>query len=532
METQDARSAGHVEQHALSRVPLNDNDTYRMMVLRLEQSEEEVDQQLIQTALDLGIDVSEPSSPESALAELTDNVSTLEISPPQPGTSTTTEHSVQSSSQTSDSTNAHSDSSNEYRRHTKTPSLTATSITSAASASSASQHSHYSKVKKSIRRISTLRRRKPSFPFAPTFFAPQTYLDRPATRRISTADQASITAKPPFDSLSLDHSSPSDNRLQEVDSACCAPVTYSPQPPPTPSEQHESTTPESSELYQEPEIIPPPSPSTIEAQHRSLNHPLLKKLHTTQLQEQLRFISFQASQTRLLQTAHLRAKRSALTSYKARQYKLEATHADALVSLEHRHLSAEEDLRKGLEAEKRGCDVKLKHMQAYCNPRATVEGMPRREITKADYRQLELQYHIRDGMDILHTSKINVLREKQAKQLERILAKQEAELSQAGTDFEQELQDLQKGFEDEDENQKIEFTKRRKRLVKRWNLMESIERRRLEQETEEGYGKMPDIIWKEEEGMAGLKDSPSSALDLGWPVEIDAEDSVLLDESE
>ena len=177
--------------------------------------------------------------------------------------------------------------------------------------------------------------------------------------------------------------------------------------------------------------------------------------------------------------------------------------------------------------------MKLKHMQAYCNPRSTVEGMPRREVTKADYRQLEQQYHIRNGMDNLHASKINVLREKQAKQLERICAKQEAEFAKAEADFEQENLDLGQRFRGEDENQKAEFAQRRKRLVRRWDLTESIERRKLELETGEEYGKMPEIAWGKEDVMRRRKGSRASGLSAeGTGEELDFDKYVLLDGSE
>lgn len=536
METQEAQTAGQGGQRAPSGLPLNDSETYRMMVLRFEQSEEDFDQKLAQTAVDLGIDVPEPPNPHSLLDIVANDASPHQSSSAPPEPSITPEPSVQSSSHTSDSTNPQSDSSNEYRRHAKTPSLTATSITSVASVSSvASQTSHLSKVKKGIRRISTLRRRKPSILALPMNFAP-THSDRPASQRVATADEVLTT---PNSSPHVPHASTKDQsstpvtRHREINSASYTPATYNAQPPRPPFDQQKPyATRIPSQAYQEPEFVPPPSPSTLEAQHRSLRHPLLKKLRTVHLQEQLRFISFQASQTRLLHTAHLEAKRSALDAYKARQSHLETTHSDALASLEHRHLSAEVDLWKGLGAERKACDVKLKHMQAYCNPRSTIEGMPRREVTKADYRQLEQQYHIRNGMDNLHASKINVLREKQAKQLERILAKQEAELAEAEAHFEQENRDLERRFRDEDKSQMIEFAQRKKRLVRRWDLMEGIERRRLELETEEEYGRLPDIAWGEEDLMKGRKSSPNSATSIGEASEMHVEKYVLLDGSE
>ena len=226
-----------------------------------------------------------------------------------------------------------------------------------------------------------------------------------------------------------------------------------------------------------------------------MSNPVLKKLRTTQLQEQLRFISFEASQNRLMRTRQLQHKRDALSEYHQREKDTHTCHAEALASLENRHLSAEVDLNRTLELERQACETRLRHMQAYCNPRSTVQGMPDRVVTKSDYRQLEQQYHIRNGMENLHTSRINVLREKQGKQTERIVAKQEAELESLESDFEQQNEDLDAKFEEEERQLQQEFAERKKRLVARWNLAELIERRKLELQTGEEHGPLPAVKW-------------------------------------
>ena len=540
METQEVQHAGGDDtQSAPARSPLIDGDTYRMMVLRFDQPEEEVDEQLVQTALDLDLDVSRPSSPKSSVADATEDVSALDIGTALSEPPETPEPSIQSSSQTSGSSNAHSDSSMEYKRHTKTPSFTATSIASIPSVNSVtSQISNRARVKKGIRRLSTLRRRKPSETITPPPLTPS-YPLRPSSQlqRVAMTEQAMSTPQLQPHALTTDEPAIANSPSRHINTAsstttnnATSPRDIPPHTKPSPL-QHDIKAASKEDTLEDFEIAPPPSPSTLEAQHRSLNHPILKKLRTAQLQEQLRFISFQASQTRLMRTAHLQAKRNALTTYKARQFHLENTHADALVDLEHRHLDAEDDLRKGLEAEIKNCDVKLKHMQAYCNPRSHVEGMPRREVTKADYRKLEQQYHIRNTMDNLHTSKINVLRERQGKQLERIMAKQQAELEQAETDFEQENVDLDQRFREEAESLGEEFQQRRKRLVRRWGLVERIERRKIENDSGEGFGKMPEIAWAEEDVITTRsKGSIGSALSLGEGSEgLDANGSMVLD---
>lgn len=489
--------AEHTLQDASSTPQItNDDDTYRLMVLRYDQTEDEVDRKYLQTALDLGINV--PQSPRTTLDLVNHHASHIDINPSPP------EPSLPSSSWASNSTNTASDGSIDQRGHLKTPSLAADSITSAPSTSSASSNKfNYTRIKRSLRRLSTVRRRKTLSAAAPDLSFPplQSRLRRPSLGpRIATSETIASSSPLQPHALTTNASLMGTMRRHHV-STTYLPTVYYAQP----------------EVCVLPQKHPPPGPSptpepeihindgsetlSIEldaAMARSLHHPALKKLRTVQLQEQLRFISFQASQNRLMRTAHLQAKRNALTSYKAREANLENTHADTLTSLEHRHLTAEMDLRKGLEAEKKACNTRLKHMQAYCNPRNNVEGMPRREVTKADYHQLEQQYHLHNTMDNLHANKINVLREKQARQYDRITAKQEAELINAEREFDRQNSHLDVQFQSEEVLLTEEFVARRKRLVRRWDLAETIERRKLEIETGDEYGPLPPIKWSKD----------------------------------
>lgn len=160
-------------------------------------------------------------------------------------------------------------------------------------------------------------------------------------------------------------------------------------------------------------------------------------------------------------------------------------------------------------------------MQAYCNPRSTVAGMPSRVVTKSDYRQLEQQYHIRNGMDNLHDSRINVLREKQGKQQERIMAKQETELENLESEFERQNEEMDAKFRDEEKQLRQEFAERKKRLVKRWELAEAIERRKLEQATGETFEPLPPITWSSEEddrekGKEKAREEPEGEVNLAY----------------
>jgi len=433
-----------------------------------------VDQHVLQTALELGINI--PQDPKITLDLITGNVATLNIN------SAPSEPAMLPSSRESQSTHTVSDASIEQQRHRKTPSLTATSITSTSMSSVSSRKSNIAKVKKGFRRISRLSRRKtlaapvPSLPPRVSFML---QASRPNMQpRPLTADQIPTISNPhpqPH-AITTDQIHPLILPRKHVSSA-----TYD-APPPFPPH------------------FPPPEEETLEslgARRRSISNPVLKKLRTTQLQEQLRFISFEASQNRLMRTRQLQHKRDSLSQYHQQQKDTHARHAEALTSLEHRHLSAEVDLNRTLQIERQACDTRLKHMQAYCNPRSTVAGMPNRVVTKNDYRQLEQQYHTRNGMDNLHASRINVLREKQGKQLERIIAKQESELEALESSFEHQNQDLDGNFRAEERQLQQEFAERKNRLVTRWNLAEAIERRKLEIHTGEEHGPLPAVKWSD-----------------------------------
>ena len=477
MASSNSRSLPAMRQVEHSSQKPNDDDTYRMMVLRFDQTEDEVDQHFLQTALELGINV--PQDPKTTLDLVTSNVGTLDIDsapvePPAHDPSRAS-HSIHTTS---------TDSSIEQQRHRKTPSLAATSITSASLSSASSRKSNYVKVRESFRRMSRLHRRKTvgaDVPIIPPRASSTLHsVIRPGMQpRPMTADQVPMISSPQPHAVTTDEMH-TVIMLRKQNTS----IEYRPPPPPPPPPTEPLPLPLEQEMLED-----------ITARRRSMSNPVLKKLRTTQLQEQLRFISFEASQHRLMRTRQIQHKRDALSDYQQQQRETHTRHAEALASLENRHLSAEVDLNRTLELERQACETRLRHMQAYCSPRSTVQGMPDRVVTKSDYRQLEQQYHLRNGMDNLHASRINVLREKQGKQIERIMAKQEAELETLESDFEHQNEDLDTKFREEERQLQHEFAERKKRLVARWNLAEVIERRKLEIQTGDEYGELPAVKW-------------------------------------
>ncbi|KAL8935124.1 MAG: hypothetical protein Q9211_004869 [Gyalolechia sp. 1 TL-2023] len=450
--------------------PLLDSDRYKMMVLHFshDTTEEEVDRQFLRTALNLGINV--PQDPTTTLELVTKNVSVLDL------TSAPSDFRAPPSSN-SNSTHPTSCSSSEKRGHTKASSLASASMTSAPSSinSDLSQRSSYTKIKKGIRRISTLRKKK-------LFDAPLPPIPLPIT--------AIKTIRPP-----------PQHRPATIDEPPPASVPRKPAPAPTlemsigPGVRVPSTAPDCQH-------------DDLAARQRSIQNPQLKQLRWAQLEERRRFIRFEADQRHVMRSRQASREQRVLDEYQQRVNAAKERHGEALSFLEQRHLSAEVDLERTLDVERQACDTRLKHMQAYCNPQSLIEGMPNRVVTEQHHRQLEQQYHVRSCMGNLHTARINVLREKQGKQLERIIGKQELELKDMEKDLASKMQQLASASQSDEQMLQYEFSERRKRLTSRWTLAEAIERKKLENESGEAYAPLPPIEWGDPHEGPGENEEP------------------------
>ncbi|KAL9019596.1 MAG: hypothetical protein Q9185_003138 [Variospora sp. 1 TL-2023] len=437
-----------------------------MMVLHFghDTTEEEVDRQFLRAAIDLGIHV--PQDPTTTLELVTKNVSALDLSSSAPS-----DH--QTPSRTSNSF-----SSSEQRGRTKTSSVTSASMTSPPSSinSTLSQKSSYTKIRKGIQKFSTLRRRK-------TIDAPQPRIPLPI------AAIKTLKSPPPLRPTSADQ----------------VPKKLSSREPVSRLAPRTATKP----MVHVTSGSPLPRSDDSAASLRSAQHPRLKQLRWAQLEEQTRFIRFEADQRRVMHSRQAERERRILEEYPQKVHATKERHAETLSSMEHRHLSAEVDLEKALEVERQACDTRLKHMQAYCNSRSVVKGMPNRVVTKQHYQQLEQQYHERSVIDNLHASRINVLREKQGKQLERMVGKQEAELKEMELQLAHDMQQSQSSLRSDEQILQHEFSERRKRLTLRWSLAEAIERKKIEKETGASYAPLPNIEWDDAQQSREVNEEPA-----------------------
>lgn len=438
-----------------------------MQVLQLDfgTTEDDLDQHFLLTALNLGVDI--PRDPKSAVELVTSDITTklaVSSTPPQP-------HFAQSL--TSESTSSKScRSSQDPTSTTKASSLTTASILSLPPSlrSISLTDSPYVKIRNGLRRLSTFKMQRKSSMAVPTKEAPRgpTFVSKfQSTQRPVTGKSAKSLD---LQSLPCESSEPSPLGLPKE-----RPVTIA-IPYDAPIEEVESD-------------------EILNARLRSLQSPKLQKLRTHQLEEQGRFVRFEVEQYSLVASKRAYERTAIAESRKNRLQNLLETHVKKLAALEYRHLAAELELVRTLDMERTACDTRLKHMEAYCSGRTPSNGMPQRKITEKDRQKLLQQYHVRNGMDNLHEGRINVLRERQAKQLERIMAKQEVEINDEKRELDKHLDNHENQFDVEEQNLRQEFSDRKKRISARWTLIEAIERRKLEDETEEIHAPLPAITW-------------------------------------
>lgn len=135
-------------------------------------------------------------------------------------------------------------------------------------------------------------------------------------------------------------------------------------------------------------------------------------------------------------------------------------------------------------------------------------------------------------MENLHAGRINVLREKQAKQLERVAAKQETEIDALAESQAAELGELEKKVQEEGRALRKDFRDRRERLVRRWGLAEAIERRRLENLGAGELGPLPGLEWEGGVRLSIFQDGPTLGHDEGKDREDDGVDMAKYDPDE
>lgn len=190
-----------------------------------------------------------------------------------------------------------------------------------------------------------------------------------------------------------------------------------------------------------------------------------------------------------------------------------------------------------LDAEKRACVLRLRHMEAYCHyqspshtpphtppptasDRSSLDSHSRsarkhastdnninpnldfpqyaRKVTEKDFHNLAQQYRERDTMESLHNSKIEVLRGRQEKQYSDHLAKKDREMEQLEARHSREMETEASDARAEEEALKLALAEKRCRLQRRWRLETKIEKTKQEKITGLQFAMPPDILFNGE----------------------------------
>ncbi|RDL31495.1 Uncharacterized protein BP5553_09704 [Venustampulla echinocandica] len=237
----------------------------------------------------------------------------------------------------------------------------------------------------------------------------------------------------------------------------------------------------------------------VAAEERTRRSSELNALRAQQINEHDRFIAFERKMKWMMWTRHGQLKLDILDRYGEMLSKMKERHIRTATHLEDRQVGAELELRASHKQAERSVQIRLRHMEAYCDGlgRNASGSNPARVVTERDLRELGQQYSVRDDLERLHQSKINVMRDKQSKQMEELLARQEDELDKLATKQAEELEGLEERFVNEEDGLADLFQQRRARLRWRWGITEEILRKQLEAREKVKFAMMKPVEWPE-----------------------------------
>lgn len=221
--------------------------------------------------------------------------------------------------------------------------------------------------------------------------------------------------------------------------------------------------------------------------------------------EKERMIAYENETKSTLWARHTEERLALMERFSDQAEKMKERHAKTMQHLEDRQIAAEMDLRATLEQRARSVKIRLRHMEAYCdglgrsfNPHPSKPGslgsrpsspgssnvsMPIRVVTERDLRELGQQYNMRDDLERLHQARINVLRDRQAKNMEDLQDRQMNEMDKLLNQRDEEIEDLEAAFAAEDDALLCLYEERRQRAHTRWALRVEILQKTLENNT-------------------------------------------------
>ncbi|KAI6357436.1 hypothetical protein MCOR25_007651 [Pyricularia grisea] len=243
------------------------------------------------------------------------------------------------------------------------------------------------------------------------------------------------------------------------------------------------------------------------------------QLAETLAAEKERIVKYENEAKSSLWSRHSEERVAMMERFSDQVEKMRERHAKTTQHLEDRQIAAEMDLRATLEQRARSVKIRLRHMEAYCdglgrsvnpntNPSTTNNesvgnrptspnnsSMPTRVVTERDLRELGQQYNMRDDLERLHQARINVLRDRQAKNMEDLQDRQRKEMENLLNQRDEEIEDLEAAFAAEDDALLCVFVERRQRARARWALRVEILQKTMENNTGLRHGPIPLPEW-------------------------------------
>jgi hypothetical protein len=236
------------------------------------------------------------------------------------------------------------------------------------------------------------------------------------------------------------------------------------------------------------------------AEERARNCDEFKALRAEQTKEIERFGNFEQKSKWLLWTRHAQQKRTLAKKHSAVIEKMRERHTKTAMNLEDRHLAAELEYRKTLDQSAKNVRIRLKHMEAYCDGlgKSPAPDMPPRIVTERDLRELGQQYSLEQNMMQLHAAKVNVMRDRQTKDMEKLLERQECEMQKLIEKNAKEIEQLESDFADEEDTLATIFSVRQAMLDTRWRLELEILRKNVEKERGLKYALLSPPEWPQD----------------------------------
>ncbi|KAF2488879.1 hypothetical protein BU16DRAFT_553641 [Lophium mytilinum] len=225
---------------------------------------------------------------------------------------------------------------------------------------------------------------------------------------------------------------------------------------------------------------------------KAMEDDLFRTLRAQQTEQLKKIVSFEARQRQALLLFYEQSKSNLSSALAHSKVERINKHTQHLEQLEEAQVAAEHDLRRAQVQENQNMATALKYMEAYCNgPNSSGH-----TVSEEDRKKLKRQHTVQDSLPRKHDSAINVLRSKQEKDVKVQMHKQHTELVQMDLDFEKELGQLDAKFHRDSSKLDVLAEVRRRKAIARWDLRMEIWRRQFEKQHETCFdGSIPHPDW-------------------------------------